>query len=565
MRSLVFALPFLFVLLCHADQSVIDCFGVGSPQIMCRIGWEGNTPDLPEGPSNVVMSSRTCTALKQSVFGFVDNVVAFSDNIIFSAENILTDADQIDEGLYGSSADVHNVAHSLWVMYNNDNSLTTISNNAVRLDNVHSTLDQLHGNIMSIKGEAAQIKTRSEFLKANAQSVEDMVTRVSCVEGQECQNNGNGTATCPCTVEFDTLTAVANNIRAQLAEWWAESIKAYQRLQQIEITVSNSVDYVQKMYERLNAPDDRAWSDINGMLQDLIFGTTNKLAEIQSRTLVLSDLLYKIRRAIQENEEGNEFHLTNEGLIALYGLIGQYSTYGLMSVMTENFNQQFGSFSNSVYTLFNQFNSVALTSGGFANNNLFNRLQNNPTHLYNVATNYNLSALSRYAQLMIPFQGGLTNWFSRMEYYQQALLGWYEDRSPDSELTESQPKHETSIENMVSDATNVVGGVSAALGNSSNVLHGVVAPVANSLGNARLSVSLPSHVVLFPDVTIMDYDMEFHIDTSRISEYCDKARDITTLIWVVGFWVSCVVGIGVIVKTGIKAALWLIKYISQTS
>lgn len=552
-----------FMLVADSSGDFIECVGEGSSEIVCWIATDDIDPPLVS--TNIVMTKDHCEQIKRTVTESYNAIGSLIGNVSQSASFIWSDADRMESTLgtyYNDIVLIHDsLEQDLRVNPNQ-----TVSNNVERLESLASNVYDLQPGFMAIKGEADQIKERAGIISNILDNVQSTVSRVKCVEGEECSSSGDGSVQCPCVEQFNSVVEAVERVRSELMSLHADANAAWAHLVQLETLVSNVCESAEFIRRRFLAPDDRMWGDVLSIITNMVYVSSNNIAAIENRSLDISKILEDVQRAVRGDlTDQNNIQLSNEGVIALYNLIGNFSTYSLLASGLSEFRHQFGIFSNTVYSLFHEFNQTF--RGRFAGNNLGYQLsqQRSRDYLYRVSTNYLYNPDIRYTTLVANGQGGLTNWFGRMEYYQQALLGWYEDRNPESQLTEDQPKQQSSFQNILDDGTNNISGISEALVRSSNVLNRVVSPIADSLANARLSASLPSHVVLFPNVTIMNYDMEFHIDTSQISEYCDKARDITTLLWVVGFWVFCVVGIGVVVRTGIKAALWLIKYISETS
>lgn len=358
------------------------------------------------------------------------------------------------------------------------------------------------------------------------EKISDAISAVrsySCADGV-CQSTGGGSASCPCQREFNDLMDVVN-------QWYPSAMVAYQNIQttlaEVQLmshNVSNIALNVEEMIARLNAPDDRMYNEIIGMYSNIVRNVDH--THLQALNL------YNIFSDLRQMLGGDDMKLSSEGLLLWHSLAFDMANFVEQQTRAVDFGDAVRYFSNTVSRLFNQYNSITMTGLGALPDSLrYDRI-------YNVFTNDSLLAQNRFGNLVQGRAASVTNWFTRMELYQQAQLGWF-DEYPQSQMEQEQDRlTESSLELQILNTTNNLGAIVSAAGGVSNSLEAVMSPIARSFEGVVMQASLPTIIRLLPEIELGQIGNfgPIDLDTTEISDYCDYARKITSLLWRIFIW-----------------------------
>lgn len=359
-------------------------------------------------------------------------------------------------------------------------------------------------------------------------SIADAISAVrsySCSDGV-CESTGGGSASCPCQREFNDLMDVVN-------QWYPSAMSAYQNIQltlaEVQLmssNVSNIALNVDEMIARLNAPDDRMYNEIIGMYSNVLINV--------DRTHLQALNLYTIFNDLRQMLGGDDMKLSSEGLLMWHSLVFDMANFVEQQTRAIDFGDAVRYFSNTVTKLFNQFDQT-LNQG---RNNTYIPPDGKYGFLYNAFTNDAVSPRDRWVQIQLGRYGGVTNWFHRMELYQQAQLGWFDEYAQSPMEQEQERLTESSLELQILNTTNNLGAIVSASGGVSNSLEAVMAPVQGAFEGVVIQASLPTIIRLLPEIDLGEIGNfgPIDLDTTEISDYCDYARKISSLIWRIAIW-----------------------------
>ncbi len=498
-------------------------------------------PELSDTP---ILNKEACENLKDSLMGIITNVKLKIDDVVSEQETVYAT-------ILNVGKQIGDLTSSVELYWENDD----ISSNVYH--DVSGQLGQIKMNVDEARDTALSAKLKGEQASDQLNDAIRSVASYACPENQDCSGGGEGgTMKCPCQDVLGNILDGVYQIHGEMGSIITNTAALKEVATDILsnfISISNNLELIAN---RLNAPDDRIW----GELIDLYAQFATNVQEWATMSMNYSDLFYRIRELIRGDGSDNEtMKLTTEGALILHGLASQWASLSLQQYQTAQNERILLGFTNSVERLYHLFKDISLPTS--ASHLMFKYSQ-----LYNVMTNTSLSPYSRYLQFVSKNGASVTNWFQRMELYQQALLGWFDPVLETAGLVEEQDElDDTRIEHSFEYTTNKLGKVSESFESTTNSLGQYNKILSDAFKNVQLEPRLPAYVEIFPETEITDGITFPRIvfETGDISTYLNIFRDVTRLIWQVLIWIFYGVLIYGLVRLFTLGVLWIIKFLSK--
>lgn len=535
---------FLFLLPLPCLAWVANCTLTEDPQtgramLICY----GNDTEEPDGP---VMDQSECLRLREEVTQIILNAKSSVEEALYVYDNQI----QVLNYNYYLALDNYDYIVASKPYWPDTNQYDVVEENAVNLKN----------NIEEAR--SSMVNERPDIVAAisDLDSAANAASSVSCPENQSCSGSGSGTVTCPCTDQWNQqllrmsqLVSQAGVISTNCALLVSLSSAMLTNLQQVSIGMA-------AITNRLNSPDDRMWSE----LQDLYANVASNVQTYVAYTNVnLGQLWYNIRSLVRgegtDSELGN-LNLTTEGVLSLYQGIINTAQFSANQYQAELFHRTFYAITNSILTYYDQWRLLTGKTPG-----LFVPTSTKYQQIYRVMTNNALSAQNRYNIFSGGVGAGVTNWFQRMELYNQALLGWFENTDETDTEREQDRLTESQLRESMRNTTNDLSQVVAAAGSVSNALKTASALVVDAISDVEIRANLPTQIRLFPEVDLGAFGIfdAVYLDLEDAKPYCDVARNATSLVWRVSFW--CIyIGVAIgIARLVLLLVLYVIHFVKD--
>lgn len=485
-------------------------------------------PSSTEEPDGPTMDQQECERLRDEVA-----------DVLLEAASSVNDAKEVVESAESVVNTCQNQAANVYVEVENNSAGFSDTNL------YHSVLGSLEGirdNLQIANGTLVQSYASLESMQDELRQAAENASNISCPANQSCSGSGNDVE-CPCTEQWNQQLSLMSQLlnQANIIATNAGVIAAGTSV--IASNVQFIADGFASITNRLNSPDDRMWSE----LRDIYATLSTNVHGLASTSLNLEQLFYNLRKMIRG--DGYEpLPLSTEGVISLNQLALDMASFGVSQVTVDYVLGALNFMTNRMSQYYDMFNLT------------LNSLRGMPTvsaydHIYQSMTNSSLSPRTRWLRLSSAAQGSVTNWFRRMELYQQASLGWFDDYAK-SLMEDSQERlTESQIEYEMANTTNSLGAIVGAGSNLFLSVANSLSPVAGALASVEITASLPTQIQLWPETDIGVFGTldAMYFETSDITEYCDVARNATTLVWKVIIW-----ALYISVAAGIARLLFLL-------
>lgn len=415
--------------------------------IVCQDDGESTGPSEQPEFNKPILSKSDCEDLREQVVGVLSNALTVVVNTQSNMTSlVLQDWLGADLGQFQDYLDQNRAALVSAGVY-----------------------DDLYGFYENLSDDRGEIYTLYNSyindLESMNQSFESNLSNarsIQCPENQQCSSSGSGTpASCPCQSEFNEVLQKLSSANSLLHSISNDLLFVRVRAQEISLHVSNAVHVVSNIINRLNIPDDRIWSEIG----DIYYNYVTNRNMISYQALELRNIFYGIEQLLRGDGSTN-LNLSTEGVIALNQLLFDMSNFRLGQQGLDSFQQSVRYFSNTVTRLFEDYKwmisgnaSTIVPTDGQYNSSIMRAM-----------TNIHLSARQRYLALASRLAGGPTNWFQRMELYQQAQLGWFDGVLPESQLESDQKEivsesSDSSVRNSLEQTTNHLSSITMSASN----------------------------------------------------------------------------------------------------
>lgn len=392
-------------------------------------------------------------------------------------------------------------------------------------DYVSETHNQYVGLIGAFDSSIADIDSSVSILSADT----NRITNFSCSDAScSAGGGGSGNVTCPCQAEWNQLLPMVAESRRVLLNVEPVILTNLPLVVEITHKVDLLTETVSNVVDRLNIPDDRIWSDIS----DIYVNMQTNLPVISTNILHLAQLFYQIRKKILGDGE-EQLQLSTEGVIALNQLAFDMSSFGLSQMGLASFKDSVRYFSNTVSRYYHLFDNLSRYNGGVPTDSQYKFIQM-------AFTNTTKSARSRFLQLTgLLGSASQTNWFQRMELYQQAQLGWFDTPLEETQVEKDQASlTESGVEEQARLTTNDLSTVVGAGISLSNDLNRIILDTVQSVSSIEITASLPTQITFFPEIPILDGVTFGPIvwETTDFQDTLELIRKCTTLVWRFTYW-----------------------------
>lgn len=497
-RFLLFLLlPFsLFGVTCAIEEDT------GDSEVIIRCHGQGQ-----DGPSSNVLDQAQCEYLKSQV----NSVLSDAENALRSSASTIGD---MTNDVVTMKQDVESIQYE-------NSQIDPFGEHSL---NIAQVSGQLSDDLESFFNNLVFVVSDLEYNASQVAAMKSQVSSYSC-SNESCSGSGD-TVSCPCQSEFNQVLqrmaeskSVLDDIKLLVA---SNNVLVASYAMQLDIMA----DCLTSITNRLNRPDDRMW----GELESIYLSMQSNLHSVAYSSLNFQQIFYSLRSLIRGDTE-NRLNLTTEGVISLVDSVLSMARNSQDQYNISQFDNAVRYFSNTVSRYFQEFNLTALNlsyTTPWATKSQF---------LYDAFTNTSLNAANRFYKLFRSSSAQVTNWFQRMELYQQAQLGWFDDNSPLSFEANQDRTTESELEYSFEQTTNTLGSISSGASNVFNNVSSIFSPIVGDLASVEIVASLPTQIVFLPDIeTSMGTLPSLYLDCSEISDYCDVARKATTLIWKFAIW-----------------------------
>ena len=346
-----------------------------------------------------------------------------------------------------------------------------------------------------------------------------------------CNSQGGGNFVCPCQDQFREVINAINQTKDELHEQRLTVLEINLKTEVIKNNVSNLVSRVTEIRDRLNAPDDRIWEELQGMYSNLYSNMMNTV----TNSLQFYELFGDLQKLMDSELEENNLKLSTEGVIALNNTVANMANLINNQFQGRLLYEAFQSYTNQVLKYYNDYSWLT----GKGSSKTLPYVPSNYNPIYDAFTNDTYSAGSRYRRLGNVNLGNVTNWFQRIELYLQGLNGWFESAVEDGALAKNKEETEDSIQSGLDATTNSFGTVVVALSNAYDNVTGFSTRLFDGLHTIEFHAELPSVITFFPEVEVFEGTSfgPVTLETSEIVEYLEVARNVTSMFWRVSIWV----------------------------
>lgn len=422
-----------------------------------------------------------------------------------------------------------------------------ISPPTLRSTNIVVMSVQLESQLDSLGDD---LVTKAQTLYADADDIQALARQVDsyACNDQNCGSSGSGgSVSCPCQEEFNRILSSLGTIHEQLGQiemnTWSNNLICSSISAQLTIMS----DSLSSITNRLNAPDDRMW----GELEQIYANMTSNLNTIAKSSLDLQSIFYSIRQLIR-GDSGSKLNLTTEGVVSLADVVLS---------MQGNLQNQYNL--SQIDLILRSYTNEVLHYFSLFKNAVFRKLTvpfdaSKVSYLYNAFTNSSLSPQQRFINLSST--GSVTNWFNRMELYQQALLGWFDTPLAETDFEQNQSElTESSLDLALNDTTNNLGEVVNVSSNLASFVSSSGGALRDAFSGSEINASIPSQLTILPELTVMGETFgPVVFDTSPYESTLDFVRDCTTLLWKFSFYVLVLLVIWITARKAYLLVLYIV-------
>lgn len=494
-------------------------------QIVCYNGADTGVQPDPEDPSTwPVLSASECEQLKHEVGQIHEQYEMTAAQLISSLDSMKNIAGQIVQ----TSSDI---IHTNWLANVNGS-----------LDDVHTAIQNDANLIESqARGFSSEVDTAKQALGVVTNKIELVIARIQTIQctNQVCSSGSDGSISCPCVDQFNQIMQAMRD--SPFSDLLQNSTHMLEHILSIRESATNLLELVSRIVDRLEAPDDRMQYELNSILEDYVFRGASSVTNVYLADLDMTDVLYRIRQLLRGDAGGEKLQLSTEGIIQLYDSLGTFFNY---AVLQKGMQDNYTFFTNAyrrMFSMFDEFNQTFSTlNAAQGKNNLGASLDvaTSRQQLFNAATNNLLPVNMRYRSLQ--GGGGLTNWFSRIEFYLQSSLGWYDQIQSSEVLENNSQLTESSFEHNIKKSTNQLETVSSIIGSSTNRVYTQFKSFTESFSMfEEYQAYAPSRLVLSPEFSVGSFSFDGVIVNPSVdwTEYLEPIRQASTFVvqatWVV--------------------------------
>lgn len=519
-------LPFLAFGVTNGDvwDCNLYCNEGGHCSFICSSG-EPSGDDPPDA-----LTQGQCLKMKEdmkSAFSSADSAIGITQGVV--AELLNTVDRQMNE--------VTEIYNNCGQILDEDSGITQDTYNLLQ-DN-RAICSQMMTEIGSSQSRLRSMRENLAHAAADIEGGRATLDNVSC-SSKQCTQTGVAGGCGECHDDLVNILAVLNAVNASVKNTEQEAIEQLPHLALIASSASNMAEWVEIVGDRLRAPDDRLWDD----LQDLYMELGSRSNNYVHSSLYLPGILHDFRNMM----DGYRMMISSEGVLQLYQLLfDMYASYQRAN-MLGNVEVILDGYTNSILSLFKQYKLQTIFNPGVypsgAKLDIVTDVFTN-----SAAFSSAIGPRTRFHKLFQTTQGGVTNWFMRMELYQQAALGWF-DNLASSVFEDRQAGLDGDIlSHDLEYTTNRLHLVNESVSNTFLVTESALGSVVRGFGSVEIVAELPSEILLFPETEIGNFGsfgpIAFH--PGDIKQYCDVARKFTTLVWRLMIWtlyIFVAVGIG---------------------